>query len=75
MCELTTVIFCLVKMKSVCLRLNFSDKCDTEVTFHPRCVWMTAQIREKIPPGKTRPRFYLPEHRHEIWPGKKVHLD
>ena len=76
MCELATVIFRLVKMKSVCLRSNFSDKCDTEATLHPRCVYrMTAQIREKIPLWKTRPRFYLPEHRHEIWPGKKVHLD
>jgi hypothetical protein len=36
---------------------------------------MTAQIREKIPPGKTCPRFYLSERRHEIWPGKNVHLD
>jgi hypothetical protein len=30
---------------------------------------MTAKKNEKIP------RFYLPEHRHEIWPGKKVHLE
>jgi hypothetical protein len=36
---------------------------------------MTAQIREKIPPQKTCPRFYLSERRHEIWPGKNVHLD
>jgi hypothetical protein len=34
MCELATVIFCQVKLKSVCLRSNFSDKCDTEATLH-----------------------------------------
>jgi len=35
---------------------------------------MTAQIKEKIPPGKACPRFYLSERRHEIWPGKNVYL-
>ena len=69
MCEAATVIFCLVKMKRVCLISNFSDKCDTEATLDLRCVWMTAQIREKIPPGKTCLRFYLSENRHEIWQG------
>ena len=38
MCKLATMIFCQVKMISVCLRSNFSDKCDTDATLHPRCV-------------------------------------
>ena len=37
-CELASVKFCLVIMKRLCLRSNFSDKCDTEATLDPRCV-------------------------------------
>ncbi len=35
MCKLATMIFCRVKMTSVCLRSNFSDKCDTDATLYP----------------------------------------
>ena len=58
MCELATVIFCLVKMKRVCLKSNFSDKCDTEATLYPRRVWNDSSNKGEIPPGKIWPRFY-----------------
>ena len=52
MCELATVIFCLVKMKRVCLKSNFSDNLILRLHFTPGVYRMTAQIREKIRLGK-----------------------
>ena len=56
MCELATVIFCLVKMKSVCLISSFSDKCDTEATLHPRYVYDDSSNK-----GENSARENMPE--------------
>ena len=67
MCKVTrSVIFYLVKIIlaiSVILRLHL-----TKTVYR-----MAAQIELKIPPGKTHPRFYLSECRHEILAGKNDH--